>query len=106
MSPEIQSMIQYHLAHGCSPSPEAVIKKALYALQAQETNDVPPKDMNMPTNTIHPEPDITAAQASPLLKWLRDTSTPAPELETLRRRLASIPGSLLDTLDEEREDRL
>jgi hypothetical protein len=52
------------------------------------------------------QPGNPAPQASPLLQWLRDTSAPAPSLEALRRRLANIPGSLSDTLDAERQDRL
>ena len=52
------------------------------------------------------QPGNPAPLASPLLQWLRDTSAPAPGLEALRRRLANIPGSLSDTLDAERQDRL
>ena len=43
---------------------------------------------------------------APLLPWLRNTSAPAPDPETLRRRLEGIPGSLWETLAEERQDRL
>ena len=54
---------------------------------------------------LTPEIEVTA-QASPLLPWLRDTSGPAMGLEALRRRLATIPGSLSDAIAGERQDRL
>jgi hypothetical protein len=94
LSPEIQSMIRRHLAHGCSGSPESVIKQALHALNEQEAASAPHEETGMD------------AQASPLLQWLRDTSGPATELNALRRRLARIPGSLSDAVAEERQDRL
>ena len=106
LNPEIESMIRRHLAHGCSHSPEAVIKKALHALNAQEANHAQYEETAMQDEGAHPQPDTPAPQVSPLLQWLRDTSAPAPGLEDLRRQLAGIPGSLSDMLSEEREDRL
>lgn len=99
-------MIRRHLAHGCSQSPEAVIKKALDALNAQESQAVPHEEAGMEREEATRPPGTPAPQASPLLQWLRDTSVPAPGLEALRRRLANIPGSLSDSLDDERQDRL
>jgi hypothetical protein len=94
LSPEIQSMIRRHLAHGCSGSPESVIEQALHALNAREAAATPQEETGM---------DM---QASPLLQWLCDTSGPAMDLEALRRRLAGIPGSLSDAVEHERQDRL
>lgn len=36
LTPEIQSLIKSHLAHGCGETPEAVLLKALHALQEAE----------------------------------------------------------------------
>jgi hypothetical protein len=94
LSPEIQSMIRRHLAHGCSGSPESVLKQALHALNEREAAAAPHEEAGMD------------AQASPLLQWLRDTSGPAMGLDALRRRLARIPGFLSDAIAEERQDRL
>jgi len=98
LSPDIQSMIRHHLAHGCSPSPESVIRKALHALDEQEAEAAQHEEACMETQKEAPQP-------SPLLQWLRDTSGPATDLEALRRRLARIPDSLSDAMDEERQDR-
>jgi hypothetical protein len=106
LSPEIQSMIRRHLAHGCSGSPESVIKKALHALNAQEAAAEPQEETGMDTPETPRQSGQPAPQASPLLQWLRDTSGPATDLDTLRRRLAGIPGSLSDAIAEERQDRL
>jgi hypothetical protein len=94
LSPEIQSMICRHLAHGCSGSPESVIKKALHALNEREAAAAPREETGMD------------AQASPLLQWLCETSGPAIDLDALRRRLAGISGSLSDAIAEERQGRL
>jgi hypothetical protein len=94
LSPEIQSMIRRHLAHGCSSSPESVLKQALQALNEREAAAAPQEETGMD------------AQDTPLLQWLRDTSGPAVDLNTLRRRLAGIPDSLSDAIAEERQDRL
>ena len=92
-------MIRRHLAHGCSPSPESVIRKALQALNEWEVDAAQHEDAGMETQKEAPQP-------SPLLQWLRDTSGPATDLEILRRRLARIPDSLSNAMDEERQDRL
>jgi hypothetical protein len=106
LSPEIQLMIRRHLVHGCSQSPEAVIKKALDALNAQEAQAALHGEAGMEREEVTWPPGTPAPQASPLLQWLRDTPAPAPGLEALRRRLANISGSLSDTIDDERQDRL
>ena len=106
LNPEIESMIRRHLAHGCSSTPESVIKKALDALNAQEAQDARHEDAAMQDEDASPQPDPSAPQETPLLQWLRDTSAQAPSLKDLRRRLAGIPGSLSESVAEERHDRL
>ncbi len=39
LTPEMQALIDKHLAHGCGASPESVVLKALRALQELEMRD-------------------------------------------------------------------
>jgi hypothetical protein len=41
LTPEIKTLIRRHLGHGCAPSPEAVLLRALEALQEHETMQCP-----------------------------------------------------------------
>jgi hypothetical protein len=60
----------------------------------------------MPDQEGITSPTEPAAQVSPLLKWMRETSGPAIGLEALRHRLARIPNSMSDDIVREREDRI
>jgi hypothetical protein len=42
LTPEIKALIRRHLGHGCAASPEAVLLRALEALQGHETMQSPP----------------------------------------------------------------
>jgi hypothetical protein len=99
LTPEMERMIQQHLAHGCSRSPESVLKKALHALRRLETMQAQHSDTNAPL----PEP---SPPALPLIQRLHDTAHPPAGLEEVRRRLAKIPGALVDAIHEERHDRI
>ncbi len=44
LTPEIQALIDKHLAHGCGASPESVVLRALRALQELEMHDPSPYD--------------------------------------------------------------
>ena len=79
------------------------MKQALGALDEREAHDAKREETAMHDEEAHAQPD---SQAPPLLQWLRDTSSPATDLETLRRHLVGIPESLSDALDAERQDRL
>jgi hypothetical protein len=97
LTPEMERMIQQHLAHGCSRSPGSVLQKALHALRRLEIMQ------RSDTNAPLPEPSPSAL---PLIQWLHDTAHPPAGLEEVRRRLAKIPGALADAIHEERHDRL
>jgi hypothetical protein len=97
LTPEMERMIQQHLAHGCSRSPESVLKKALQALRTLETMQAQRSD------TVAPAPEPSAL---PLIQWLHETAHPPAGLEEVRHRLAKIPGSMADAIHEERNDRI
>ena len=44
LTPEIQALIDKHLAHGCGASPESVVLRALRALQELEMCNPSPSD--------------------------------------------------------------
>jgi hypothetical protein len=106
LTPEIEALIRRHLAHGCSQTPESVLTKALHALgelEAMQSQDIPP------TKATQEESVGVAEQSTPvlpLLQWRHETAGPRVGLNEVRRRLASIPGSMSDDIHEEREDRL
>lgn len=106
LTPEIESLIRQHLAHGCSQSPESVLIKALHALGKLEGMPSQHEETTVPAQQKTTPPAEPAVQVSPLLQWMRETSGPAPSLETLRHRLARIPGSMSDDIESEREDRI
>ena len=44
LTPEMQALIDKHVAHGCGASPESVVLRALRALQELEMHDPSPYD--------------------------------------------------------------
>src|SRR5262249_21519617 len=103
LSPEMETLIRHYMAQGSYPSPESVLMHALAALQELEAMHTPPT--SSPPDDGPPELTTRPCTASPLLQWLQATAGPSVGLETLHRRLATLTGSMAETVRAERDER-
>lgn len=106
LTPEIETLIRHYMAHGSYPSPESVLMHALTALWELEAMHTPHHPTPPPPDDGRQASTTPPCATSPLLQWLQATAGPAVGLETLHRRLATMAGSMAETVRAERDERL
>ena len=102
-TPEIERMVQRHLASGAYRSPQSVLTDALYALQELEAMRA---DDKQDANAMRWRKTPKARRPLPIVQWLQATAKPRIGLKELRRRLAKkLTGTMAGTVREGRDER-
>jgi Arc/MetJ-type ribon-helix-helix transcriptional regulator len=102
-TPEIERMVQRHLASGAYRSPQSVLTDALYALQELEAMRA---DDKQDAKRDAMAEDAKGTHALPIVQWLQVTAKPRIGLKELRRRLAKkLTGTMAGTVREGRDER-